>query len=496
MKKALAIFAGFALGLGVVMTMAGVGNHGVRGGAQRPHVLFVAASDATAQEKATANYVCDANADEVQIQAANDALVPSGQGEGTGGRVVLSSGTFQTWEPIVLSGGVTLEGAGMRATWITMNNANTDCIQTSTTDGGYMLGIKDLTVYYAAGKQSGTGMGIHIQNAVNAAKDVRIDRVMCYKTASHGIKVNNGWGCRITNCIFETCTGYGMWWASGGQGVVQGCFFAYNKGDYGVTIGQQVTFTNNWVYRNQKIGARISGAEGIQVFGNRFTCNGTAATGTYAQLDIGDTADYAVIQDNVFDGNSTPWSKYGITYEFDTATPDWAHGTMVRNNRFYNHTTAAILAYGDQDIRDNQGSTEPGDLGILSESFDHADLVDGPGATGTFTFTGSVPANCQVLKCIVTVPQLFTSANTSTCTVKVGDAGDDDRYGESSAQDVHAATGDWRWTDLTMNGTTSTAGGASTPILTITEDDDATDVISDSGAAGKITVTILYRYGS
>lgn len=50
--------------------------------------LVVAANDATAAEKASANYVCDGTQDHVEINAAIDAL-PS-----TGGKVLLSSGTF------------------------------------------------------------------------------------------------------------------------------------------------------------------------------------------------------------------------------------------------------------------------------------------------------------------------------------------------------------------------------------------------------------------
>ena len=54
----------------------------------RSATLVVAASDASAKSKAGADYVCDSKADDVEIQAAIDAL-PAG-----GGKVVLSEGTF------------------------------------------------------------------------------------------------------------------------------------------------------------------------------------------------------------------------------------------------------------------------------------------------------------------------------------------------------------------------------------------------------------------
>ena len=52
--------------------------------------IFVAASDASANVRAvtSSTYLCDGTADDVQIQAAIDALSTSG------GKIVLSEGTF------------------------------------------------------------------------------------------------------------------------------------------------------------------------------------------------------------------------------------------------------------------------------------------------------------------------------------------------------------------------------------------------------------------
>jgi hypothetical protein len=72
----------------------------------RTATLVVAASNATAAEKAGADYVCDGTADEVQIQAAIDAL------PATGGSVVLSDGTFNTSTQIYSQFGLTLRGQG------------------------------------------------------------------------------------------------------------------------------------------------------------------------------------------------------------------------------------------------------------------------------------------------------------------------------------------------------------------------------------------------
>jgi len=61
----------------------------------RTATFVIAASDASAQSKAQADYVCDGTADQVQIQAAIDALPANG------GKVVLSEGIYNISNPIL-----------------------------------------------------------------------------------------------------------------------------------------------------------------------------------------------------------------------------------------------------------------------------------------------------------------------------------------------------------------------------------------------------------
>lgn len=70
----------------------------------RAATLVVAASDASAKVKAQADYVCDGTADDVEIQAAIDALPASG------GKVMLSEGTFNVANTISLKSNMSLEG--------------------------------------------------------------------------------------------------------------------------------------------------------------------------------------------------------------------------------------------------------------------------------------------------------------------------------------------------------------------------------------------------
>lgn len=96
----------------------------------RTATLVVAASDASISCKAMADEVCDGTADDVQIQAAIDAL-PSG-----GGRVVLSEGTFTLASPVVLPDNTVLEGQGWASVLVKTSGASLVYIQNEKLDTG------------------------------------------------------------------------------------------------------------------------------------------------------------------------------------------------------------------------------------------------------------------------------------------------------------------------------------------------------------------------
>ncbi|MEO6692952.1 MAG: cellulase family glycosylhydrolase, partial [Saprospiraceae bacterium] len=86
--------------------------------------LTVAASNASTKDIAKADYVCDGTADQVEIQAAIDALPANG------GVVELSGGTYSTSGEIYWAkNSVTLKGQGMNATTIQATAANFNAIR-------------------------------------------------------------------------------------------------------------------------------------------------------------------------------------------------------------------------------------------------------------------------------------------------------------------------------------------------------------------------------
>jgi len=101
-----------------IYNLSGVGIGSTAAPVVRTATIVVAASDASAKSKAQADYVCDGTDDQVEIQAAIDALPASG------GKVVLSEGTYNISDTItVASNNITLTGQGYEATKLFLVNA-------------------------------------------------------------------------------------------------------------------------------------------------------------------------------------------------------------------------------------------------------------------------------------------------------------------------------------------------------------------------------------
>jgi hypothetical protein len=134
------------------------GDQGDPGSGGSVGFVFVAADDASAEDKAGADYICDGIADDVQIQAAIDDVIA------VGGKVILSRGIFNLSAALVIDGllsslpdvsenssTIILHGTGNQGTDLYMP-ANTNGILLT---GSPMVDIQNLRIYI-----SGTGNGI------------------------------------------------------------------------------------------------------------------------------------------------------------------------------------------------------------------------------------------------------------------------------------------------------------------------------------------------
>lgn len=237
---------------------------------------YVVATNASAREKARADYLCDGVADNVQIQAAIDAIKAEG-----GGIVQLSGGSFNLAATLTITGNtdednadtLTLRGTGAQATTLTMAS-NVNGIEL--TDWA-MANIADLGIVVA-----GSGSCIH-STAVLSGNEVSFWHSSFRNLRLNGsfTPTNTGWGMDLAmpwRSTFENIeiegTRNGMRLSN--QGSVQNAgdctftrMFIEIVGTGGSAI--HITGTGNNLNQNNfnmvEIGANGSGCTGILIDG-------------------------------------------------------------------------------------------------------------------------------------------------------------------------------------------------------------------------------------
>ena len=229
MKKAMAILAAFGLGLAAVFSLAG--NYGIRGGHEREGMILVAASDASAAVRASADYVCDGTADEVQINAAIDALTAESRTVAgcSGGTIQLSAGSFSLAATIGLPHQVSLVGEGVYATWVKIaNDANCPAI---TLESGANKGFQRIAHMYIDCNKAGGGNATYgIYENSNIAYDVKIHNLFIADASKNGIYLATGaWGHHYSALVVEFCNESGILIAAGAAPHLVNCKILENN---------------------------------------------------------------------------------------------------------------------------------------------------------------------------------------------------------------------------------------------------------------------------
>ena len=157
--------------------------------------FVVAASNATARTKAKADYVCDGTDDDVQIQAAIDALT-------VGGRVLLSEGTFTLGDSITINGINNLYLGGMGTSTI-LKLADGLAVSTAlslVTVNGIL--IENLKIDSNGSNQTGSAYNI----LADQVKDLTINNVFLINARTHAISLLNNAGDPCQDIIITGCT--------------------------------------------------------------------------------------------------------------------------------------------------------------------------------------------------------------------------------------------------------------------------------------------------
>jgi hypothetical protein len=245
----------------------------------------VAASDSN--NKKYADYLCDGTADDVQIQAAIDAVEAAG-----GGTVFLREGTFTIAAGLTIDTDyVNLVGEGMGATTIKLRNSHNAAVQMVNLAANYCT-IRDLTVDgNKANQASGAGKGICLDNA-NAGK-TNCQIVRC-ETKNVNYASGGGNGIAVVGCdyfLVDACQIHdnedsGIYVGSTAlYGIISNCHSFLNSLE-GFDIQTATIAVNACIARsNVNVGFRATGSSPI--FTN---CQSIANTGNGFGLSNGDHA--------------------------------------------------------------------------------------------------------------------------------------------------------------------------------------------------------------
>ncbi|MCK9601323.1 MAG: right-handed parallel beta-helix repeat-containing protein [Sphaerochaeta sp.] len=184
--------------------------------------IVVAASDSL--NKAAANYVCDGTADNVEIQAAIDAL-PVG-----GGKVVLLDGNYSIAAIIQVDSYVTIEGQGWNTILKIANGADLAAIFAGTfkTDVIY----KDMQLDGNGDNQAGPNIATLI--SASGGQRVSAINILAHGCVRSGIYWGDTKDCSIINCIaydngrdvLASSQGFGFGLSASAEGATARCVFS------------------------------------------------------------------------------------------------------------------------------------------------------------------------------------------------------------------------------------------------------------------------------
>lgn len=160
--------------------------------------LYVAANNASDASKAQADYVCDNTADDVQIQAALDALPAAG------GQVVLSEGTFTTAAAVAIAAKKHLRGLGIGATGLAGTVGSTAGLATLVNSGG--LEKMSITIPAACTADAIIMQGVDTANLMSYLRDLFITGGG--SATQFGISINDMLNFRLANIRMQVnCNG-------------------------------------------------------------------------------------------------------------------------------------------------------------------------------------------------------------------------------------------------------------------------------------------------
>lgn len=353
--------------------------------------LFVAASNASAASLASADYVCDGTADQVEINAALAAI------SGTaGGRVVLSEGTFSCTAPVLVQlDSTVLEGSGLAYWNGASQGIGTRIEAASGVTSQLMLvqrALDDRPVYGVVLRNfvlDGRSLAGPVNGLVYRSHRGVVDNVHAVKFSGSGIvsRGYSGWAAydsQFTNCksAYNTADGF-LFDTRGEDQQIIGCVSMINGGNgFNVqTASQQFVACHAYDNdgkgfslttsgsRNKFLGCKIEGNNGgiyiegpishVIISGCGFKDNSRTTTNTTDHINIGGSSgsNLDVITGCNFVSTVTNKARYGINLVNSNAT-----ATLIVGNSF------ASGAFGTAAVN-NSGGTSAGYRALIRDNW-------------------------------------------------------------------------------------------------------------------------------
>ncbi len=295
------------------------GDGGAGGGVDNRTACTFTVASSTAENGSNADYECDGTADDVQIDAAIQAL-PSSKGI-----VCLSEGRFNLTAPITFDGG----GQGIRGVGTDMtelflvSGTDTDLIEynNSSLDDQWLF-IEDMTINAnddnnTAGSCISTGIGS------NDIQDVHISNVFCTDPSDVGIDIDDCWGLVVDRTTIEFGDTHGISCAEGSDAKIVNSKIISNGGS---AIYMSPTGIAGFKIADNFLRGGGNGTEGIYIDGTRHTITGNVITdeGTTTYDGIHLLGDDNIVSDNTI--YKTTDMDYGILI------PSGANRNLVNGN--------------------------------------------------------------------------------------------------------------------------------------------------------------------
>lgn len=301
----------------------------IAGDAQRSTSYVIVPSDASARDKAGADYVCTGTADEEMLNAVVGLL-------SSGGTITFAKGTFYCSDSFELTDNITINGQGATFNYTGSGTGVKIITNSDPTSGNAGIKISNLSVTNAAGCY-----GIYLQNVSN----VNISEITSNYNA-RGIELYEVSDAQISNCTtnYNTYVGTLLVYCTNCS-VLSSCRAFYNGNGSGNGIGiwmqggTNCKILDSYAESNESFGILVSLGVCINIVinGNHAIGNSTLTNNSVDNIAFSAYSGSSdnVIQNNIcrIDSSQSNNARYGINVG--------AVQTLITGNDCYNSGISA-----------------------------------------------------------------------------------------------------------------------------------------------------------